>query len=112
MRAVAPQGRQGEKALTVVEGRAGGEQGRVDYHRVRGRALLGLDRPSQAIDDLLQANKIYDSDTSVLNALGASFAKTGMKEQALAAFQASLKIDGGQESVRKAVADLEKDGRK
>ena len=101
-----------EKALTVVEGLAGVEQGRFDYHRVRGLALLGLDRPSQAIDDLLQANKIYDSDTSVLNALGASFAKTGMKEQALAAFQASLKLDGGQESVRKALADLEKDGRK
>lgn len=101
-----------EKALTVVEGLAGVEQGRFDYHLVRGLALLGRENYPAALEDLLAANKIYDSDTSVLNALGTCFLKTGQKDRALAAFQASLKIDGGQESIRRAVADLEKTEKK
>jgi GWxTD domain-containing protein len=97
-----------DQALTVVEGLAGIEKGRFDYHKVRGLAQFGREDYQAAVTDLLEANKVYNSDTSVLNALGTSFLKLGQKDQALAAFQASLKIDGSQESIRKVIADLEK----
>ncbi|MEN6561130.1 MAG: GWxTD domain-containing protein [Acidobacteriota bacterium] len=97
-----------EEALTVVEGLAGVEKGRFDYHTVRGLALMGRERYDAALADLLEANKIYNSDTSVLNALGTCFLKLGQKDRALAAFKASLTIDGGQESIGKIVAGLEK----
>lgn len=97
-----------DRALTVAEGLAGVEKGRFDYRTIRGLAQLGREDYKAAVADLLEANKIYNSDTSVLNALGACFLKLGQKDQALAAFQASLKVNGGQESIRKAVADLEK----
>lgn len=97
-----------EPALTVVEGLAGIEKGRFDYHMIRGLALLGRENYPAAVTDLLEANKIYNSDTSVLNALGTCFLKTGQKDQALAAFQASLKVNGDQASIRTIVGDLEK----
>ncbi|HOW84573.1 MAG TPA: GWxTD domain-containing protein [Candidatus Aminicenantes bacterium] len=97
-----------DRALTVVEGLAGVEKGRFDYHLVRGLALLGLARYDAAVTDLLEANKIYDSDTSVLNALGTGFLKLGQKDRALAAYQASLKVNGDQAAIRKIAADLEK----
>lgn len=97
-----------DQALTVVEGLAGIDKGRFDYHTIRGLAFLGRNDPKAAVADLLEANKIYNSDTSVLNALGTSFLKLGQKDQALAAFQASLKVNTEQASIRKIVADLEK----
>jgi GWxTD domain-containing protein len=97
-----------EQALTVVEGLAGVEKGRFDYHTIRGLALLGRENYEAAVSDLLEANKIYNSDASVLNALGTGFLKLGQKERALAAFQASLKVNGEQGNIRKIVADLEK----
>jgi GWxTD domain-containing protein len=97
-----------DRALSVVEGLAGVEKGRFDYHKIRGLARLGQEDYSAAVTDLLEANKIYNSDPSVLNGLGTSFLKLGQKDQALAAFKASLTVNGGQESIRKIVADLEK----
>jgi len=97
-----------ESALTVVEGLAGVEKGRFDYCTIRGLALLGLGRYDAALADLLEANTIYNSDTSVLNALGLCFLKLGQKDRALAAFKASLAIDGGQERIGKIVAGLDK----
>jgi GWxTD domain-containing protein len=97
-----------DQALTVVEGLAGVEKGRFDYHKIRGLAFFGQENYNAAITDLLEANKVYNSDPSVLNGLGTSFLKTGQKDQALAAFRASLQINGDQESIRKIVADLEK----
>ncbi len=97
-----------DQAMTVVEGLAGVEKGRFDYHKVRGLALLGRGDHSAAVAELLEANKVYNSDPSVLNALGTCFLKLGQKDQALAAFQASLRVNTEQDNIRKIVAELEK----
>jgi len=95
-----------DKALTVVEGLRGVEKGRYDYHLVRGLAAMGKEDYGAAIDDLTAANRIYNSDKVLLNALGSCFLKTGRKAQALTVFEASLKLDGAQPDIRKIVQDL------
>ncbi len=97
-----------DKALTVVEGLKDVERGRYDYFLVRGLATMGKGDHAAALKDLLAANKIYNSDTVLLNALGSCFLKTGDKEQAMAAFQASLKINVKQPEVQKIVEELSK----
>jgi tetratricopeptide (TPR) repeat protein len=73
-------------------------------------ALLALlappSRPQAAVNDLLAANQIYNSDTVLLNALGTCFLKLGQKDQALNVFQASLKLNDKQEDIQKIVAGL------
>jgi GWxTD domain-containing protein len=95
-----------DEALTVVEGLKGFEKGRYDYSLIKGLAAMGKDDFAGAIDNLLAANKIYNSDTVLLNALGSCFLKTGQKEQALNAFQASLKLKSAQPDIQKTVEGL------
>jgi GWxTD domain-containing protein len=95
-----------DEALTVVEGLQGVEKGRYDYFLIRGLAAMGKGDYAAAIQDLLAANRIYNSDTVMLNALGSCFLKTGQKEQALNAFQSSLKLNEAQPDIKKTVEDL------
>jgi len=95
-----------DEALTVVESIRGIEQGRYDYFLIKGLATMGKEDFKGAINDLLEANKIYNSDTVLLNALGSCFLKIGQKEQALNAFQASLKLNDQQEDINKIVQSL------
>jgi len=95
-----------DKALAVAEGLRDIEKGRYDYHLVRGLAAMGKGDDAGAIDDLAAANRIYNSDKVLLNALGACLLKTGRKAQALTVYQASLKLDGAQPDIRKIVEDL------
>ena len=97
-----------DEALTVVEGLRGVDKGRYDYHLVKGLARMGKEDFAGAVDNFLEANKIYNSDTVLLNALGTCLLKVGQKEQALTAFQASLKVNDQQENIRKIVRDLQK----
>jgi GWxTD domain-containing protein len=97
-----------DDALTVVDGLKDDEKGRYDYLLIRGLAMMGKGDDVAAINDLLSANKLYNSDTVLLNALGSCFLKTGQKEQALNAFQASLKLNDQQEDIKKIVQGLAK----
>lgn len=97
-----------DDAMTVVEGLKDFDEGRFDYHLIRGLALMGREDFRAAVDDFLEANKVYNSDTDLLNALGTCFLKLGQKDQALAAFQASLKVMAGQDNIQKIVKELEK----
>jgi len=80
---------------------------RFEYLAVRGKALLGLGRVADAVASLLEANKIYNSDTAVLNALGLGFFKQGKAKEALDTLRASLKLNPGQADVKKLVAEIE-----
>jgi len=82
-----------------------------DYHALRGKALHVQGNNTLAVQALLEANKVYDSDTSVLNALGAALANTGEKVEARKALEASLRLNPDQVDVRKMLQSLEK-GRK
>jgi GWxTD domain-containing protein len=97
-----------DQALTVVDGLKDVEKGRYDYLFIRGQALMGKGEWVAALNDLLAANKIYNSDTALLNAIGSCFLKVGQKEQALNAFQASLKLNAQQEDIQKIVDGLTK----
>ena len=97
-----------DEAMTVVESLKGVEKGRYDYFLIRGLATMGKGDHSAAVNDLLAANQIYNSDTVLLNALGTCFLKLGQKEQALNAFQASLKLNDKQEDIQKIVEGLAK----
>lgn len=79
------------------------------YHSLRGRAFLGKNDYEKAILELSQANQIYDSDVTVINALGMAFYHKGEKDRARSAFKASLKLNPDQPEVKKLLAELEKD---
>jgi tetratricopeptide (TPR) repeat protein len=69
---------------------------------------MGLGRYHEAIESLLQGNKIYNSDLRLLNSLGVCYYRTGQKAQALDALNASLRLNPQQEDVKRLVAEIEK----
>jgi GWxTD domain-containing protein len=75
---------------------------------VRGRALLGKELYADAIPVLLEANRIYNSDVGVLNALGFCFFKQGQKKEALDSLRASLKLNPDQPEAKALLAEVEK----
>ncbi|OGD20354.1 MAG: hypothetical protein A2W03_16565 [Candidatus Aminicenantes bacterium RBG_16_63_16] len=79
---------------------------RFEYFSLRGRALKEASRHEEAVAALLEANKIYNSDTGVLNALGFSFHKLGRNKEALAALESSLKMNPNQEDVKSLAAEV------
>lgn len=95
-----------ERALEFVE-KVGAEPAlKFDYSVIKGRALQELGRCEEAVPLLLEANKIYNSDTRVLNALGRCFQKMGDKTQALEVLKASLSLDPRQEDIKKLVDEI------
>jgi len=67
---------------------------------VRGLALVGKTDYETAIPLFLEANRIYNSDVRLLNALGASYYRTGKLEEALEPLNASLRLDPEQKEIR------------
>ena len=61
-----------------------------------------------AIDNLLEANKIYNSEVRLLNFLGFCFYKTDQKKKALDALRASLSLNSQQERIKKLIHEIEK----
>jgi len=78
------------------------------YHSLRGRAFLGLKDFQKAVAELILANQIYDSDTTVINALGLAYFGQGEKNKAREAFKASLRLNPDQPEIKKMLGDLEK----
>ena len=70
-----------------------------DRFALRGKALYRLGRWQEAVDELLRANALYDSDISVLNALGLSLLRLGNPQEARKALAASLKIKAEQPDI-------------
>ncbi len=90
-----------ERALEVAERLLGDEKYRFDGWLIKGRSMVGLKRFVDAVSALGEANKIYNSDTRVLNALGEAYWGTGDKTRALQALDASLKLNPEQPAARK-----------
>ncbi len=82
------------------------QETRFDYHLIRGNALFGMKDYKNAQDELLAANKIYNSDIRVLNLLGLTFANQGNLEEGIKALEASLSIDSKQERIQKILAEM------
>lgn len=72
-----------------------------DYYLIKAIALYGMKDFEETLKNLLEANKIYDSDTRVLNLLGFTLLNLKDKKEALKAFEASLKLDARQPFIKK-----------
>jgi GWxTD domain-containing protein len=96
------------EALEVVKKIEGDDPRRFSYYVIRGQALLGQDKAEEALTELLLANKMYNSDTAVLNALGRCYFRLGRKKEALDALDASLSLDPKQDAIKKLVEEIKK----
>lgn len=96
------------EALEIARRLEDDSQRRFPYHVIRGQALMGLEKYEEALEDLRQANRMYNSDTSVLNALGRCYFRLGRKEEALEALNASLSLNPDQDAVKKLVDEIKK----
>ena len=98
-----------DRALELAEGLTGAESFRFDHFLIRGRALKDKGEYAPAIQALLEGNKIYNSDTRLLNALGFCFYKTGQKKEALDALAASLRLNPEQKDIAELRGRVEKE---
>ena len=94
------------KALEHIERVRADPTLQFDYFLIKGRALRELGRCDEAIPLLLAGNKIYNSDTRLLNALGYCLYKTGQKGSALEALNASLRLNPDQEDIKKLLEEI------
>jgi len=82
-------------------------QGQAAYasYFLKGHALFGMGEYSAALDELLAANKIINTDVNLINLIGRTFLKLDDKEQAAKAFTASLALNKNQPEIQKLLAE-------
>jgi Flp pilus assembly protein TadD len=97
-----------EEALALIEKVKDDSNLRFQYFLIRGRALASLERYPEAILSLQEGNRIYNSDSGLLTALGTCYYKTGDMEKALAALKASLEMYPEQPEVKALIQEIEK----
>ncbi|HNX98828.1 MAG TPA: tetratricopeptide repeat protein, partial [Candidatus Aminicenantes bacterium] len=88
-----------ERLLELIQPVKDEDKTAFDRHALRGKALYQLGRTQEAIDELIEANKLYDSDSTVLNTLGLSFLRLNNPQEARKALTASLKINAEQPEI-------------
>ncbi len=81
---------------------------KFQYYLIKGKALMGMENYSDAILNLVEGNKIYDSNTNLLNSLGFCYYKTGEKKKSLDVLKASLRLNPDQAEIKKLVEEIEK----
>lgn len=81
------------------------EDNRFQYYLIRGKALLGVGNYAEAIKNLLEGNKIYNSDTGLLNSLGYCYFQVKEYDKAVTALEASLNLNPGQDSIKALLAE-------
>lgn len=81
-------------------------QGQAAYasYFLKGQALFGLGEFFAALEELLAANKIINTDVNLINLIGRTFLKLDDKEQAAKAFTASLALNNNQPEINKLLA--------
>jgi tetratricopeptide (TPR) repeat protein len=95
-----------EKSLELIELAKEDERLRFDYYLTRGQAQMGLGRYPEAIESLLEGNKIYNSDIRLLNSLGICYYRTNQNSKALDTLNASLGLNPKQEDIKRLVAEI------
>lgn len=97
------------RILEIAENLKGQEQFRFDYYALRGKAFFLLEKYNMAVEELVKANRMYDSDVSVLNYLGFTYLKKGNREEAHKLFTASLELDDRQKAIADVLNELSTD---
>lgn len=100
------------ESLKLIENIKEDENLKFEYYLLKGRAYMGMEQYSEAVDNLLEGNKIYNSDIRLLNSLGFCYSKTGQKSKALEVLKASLRLNPEQEEIKRLIAEIEKELRK
>jgi tetratricopeptide (TPR) repeat protein len=93
-------------ALMILETLRDDPRQKFQYSRLRGQAMLGQERYAEAVESLLEANRIYDSDAGVLSALGYCYFKIGRYPEALNVLKASLKLNPQREDTIKLIQEI------
>ena len=94
------------QVLVEVEKIKSAKELKFDYYLIKGTALYGMKDYNTALDELLKANKIYNSDIRVLNLLGFTLANLKNLEEAIKALEASLNLDREQSFIQKVCKEL------
>ncbi len=97
-----------DRALAVIEGLKDDPEWSFAYRLGRGKAAVGKGDWTTALQDLQEANRIYNSDVDVLNLLGLCFQKTGQKARAREVLEASLRLNPDQPAIRRLLEDVGK----
>jgi GWxTD domain-containing protein len=95
------------ECLELIEKIKDNQNLRFDYFLLKGRAHMGLEEYGQAITSLEQGNKIYNSDTNLLNSLGYCYHKTNQKQKALDALNASLRLNPEQDNIKALIQQIQ-----
>jgi GWxTD domain-containing protein len=96
-----------DEALALIETIRGDAKLAYAYYLTKGQTLMGMGRFEDAIQNLSEGNRIYNSDTNLLNALGTCYWRTGRTENALNALNASLKLNPDQPEVKSLIREIE-----
>ena len=96
-----------DEALGLIERIKEDSKLRFQYYLARGRALMGLEKYADAIASFLEGNRIYNSDTGLLNALGTCYFRTRRTEEALNVLNASIKLNPDQADVKKLIEEIQ-----
>jgi GWxTD domain-containing protein len=97
-----------DKALELIEKVKDDEEQKFSYFLVKGKALMGMGRYAEAIDNFINGNEIYNSDLGLLNSLGFCYYKTDQKEKALEILEVSLRLNPNQEEVKELIKEIGK----
>ena len=95
------------KVLVEVKKLKGIEKYKFDFYLIKGTALFGNKDYDNAIDVLLKANEIYDSDIRVLNMLGVSLYKVNNLQEAIKPLKSSLRLNSNQPIIKNLVKEIE-----
>jgi len=98
--------KQFERALALIDKVKADPTLQFDYYIIKGKALRELGRCEEAIPLLQEGNKLYNSDTRLLNALGYCYYRTGQKTLALDVLNASLRLNPDQPDIKKLVEEV------
>jgi GWxTD domain-containing protein len=96
------------ESLELIETIKEDESLKFNYYFLKGKVQMGMGNYAEAINNLLEGNKIYNSDTGLLNSLGLCYYKTLQKEKALNVLNVSLRLNPEQTQIKKLIEEIEK----
>jgi GWxTD domain-containing protein len=91
------------QVLVDVEKLQGDKDFEFDYNLIKATSLFGMKDYKEALNHLLKANTIYNSDIRVLNLLGFTFLNLKEYQEALKVFDASLSLNDKQHFIKQTV---------
>ncbi len=95
--------------LERVDQLKGFEKLAFPYRMIKGQAYFGLEKYEEALAEFLEANKLFNSNIRLINLMGMTFLKLKNYDEALKAFEASLKLNRKQPVVQKTIDRIKKE---